>query len=250
MFTVSLFNLSADARVASPRFGPRELGEVTEGDLLALLEAFSLLPTLQVHESEPQITIVSDAGKYIVRTGQGKLFLYDARDTAEPYVELTAAEIVREIGGTAAAEPAAGVAPDAAAPNRTPHRGIAICMLAAGLCLNGYTLYSVFYIDDVNQKPAVKVITDTTELASRQAAVIGRYATGSEAGDRYIVVGSDGRVRFGEISPGPARPESSDTYRIGRYEEQLCLTTPDSGVIDITGLNTLVYYRDIYRRTK
>ncbi len=249
MFNVTLLNLSADARVASPRFGSRALGEIGEPAFVGLLESFSLLPTLQVHESEPEITVETNLGKYIVRTGQGKLFLYDARDNAAPYAELTATEIAQQISGAAPAESAV-VAPEASAPNRTPHRGIAIGMLAAGLCLNGYTLYSVFYIDDVNQKPAVKVITDTTELSARQAAVVGRYATGNEAGDRYIIVGADGRVRFGEISTGRTRPESGDTYRIGRYEEQLCLTTPDSGVIDITGLNTLVYYRDIYRRTK
>lgn len=248
MFNVTLLNLSADARVASPRFGSSALGEIGETAFIALLESFSLLPTLQVHESEPQITVETHVGKYIVRTGQGKLFLYDARDNAEPYAELSATELAQQISGAPSAEPAA--APEAAAPSRTPHRGIAIGMLAAGLCLNGYTLYSVFYIDDVNQKPAVKVITDITELAARQAAVVGRYTTGNEAGDRYIIVGADGRVRFGEISASRARPESGDTYRIGRYEEQLCLTTPDSGVIDITGLNTLVYYRDIYRRTK
>lgn len=249
MFNVSLLNLSADARVASPRFGPRELGEVSEADLVALLESFSLLPTLQVHESEPEITVETHLGKYIVRTGQGKLFLYDARDNAEPYAELSALEIARQISGAELPVPADD-APGTATPSRTPHRGIAIGMLAAGLCLNGYTLYSVFYIDDVNQKPAIKVITDAIELSARQAAVVGRYATGGEPGDRYIVVGSDGRVRFGEVSAGRGRPESSDMYRIGRYDEQLCLTTPDSGVIDITGLNTLVYYRDIYRRTK
>lgn len=247
MIKVSLINLSPDACQLDP--GATVRGEVDADELRALLDNFSHIGSLQAQDIEPQIAIEGRNGKFIIRTGHGKLFLYDARDSSLPFVELSAEDIVRHV----TAQPVAAQSEEAEsslapAATRTPHRGIAIAMLLAGLGLNGYTLYSVFYIDDVNQKPAIKLITDTNEFALRQSSVVGRYATGNQPGDRTIVVEPNGRIRFGEVVTVGSRPESTDTYRIGRYQEQLCLTTIESGVIDITGLNTLVYYRDTYRR--
>ncbi len=45
--------------------------------------------------------------------------------------------------------------------------------------LNSYILYSVFYVESVNKKPDVKLITDADEAKARQAALAGVYATGS-----------------------------------------------------------------------
>jgi hypothetical protein len=36
---------------------------------------------------------------------------------------------------------------------------------------------------------------------------------------------------------------------IGRHDGLLCMTTSESGVIDLVG-DTLVYYRDVYQRRK
>jgi hypothetical protein len=249
MFNLTLVNLSTEDLSPGAGFGSNAAGEIDQDQLIALLELFRTIESMQVLEADPHLIVESRNGKYLIRTGQGKLFLYDARDSAKPYAELTAAEIARLLSAAPVA-PQEEAAPLPAAPARTPHRGIAIAMLAAGLCLNGYTLYSVFYIDDVNQKPAIVLITDPAELATRQNTVVGRYSTGGEAGDRFIVVGRDGGVNFGKVGGKSQRLESNDTYRIGRHEDQLCLTTPDSGVIDVTGPNTLVYYRDIYRRMK
>lgn len=249
MIKVSLINLSPDACQVDA--GAAVRGEVDADELRALLDNFSRIGSLQAQDGEPQIGIEGRAGKFIVRTGHGKLFLYDARDSSVPFVELIAEDIVRHVTAQpVSAQPEEAEPSLAPATTRTPHRGIAIAMLLAGLGLNGYTLYSVFYIDDVNQKPAIKLITDTNEFALRQSSVVGRYATGTQPGDRTIIVEPNGRIRFGEVVTAGSRPESTDTYRIGRYQEQLCLTTIDSGIIDVTGLNTLVYYRDTYRRVQ
>lgn len=253
MLKVTLVNLSPDGRIADLAFGTETLGSISEAQFTLLLHTFRDLDPLQNSELEPEILVESRDGKFIIRTGQSKLFLYDARDSAKPYSELSPTEIAGQFYGSAAEHSSEEHQPESpTAPNtpRTPHRGIAISMLAAGLCLNGYTLYSVFYINDVNKKPAVTLITNATELASRQNAAVGRYATGNEPGDRVIVLNPDGTVKFSEIAATNKRTESTDTYRIGHYEDKLCATTPESGIIDITGLNTLVYYRDVYRRTK
>jgi hypothetical protein len=40
-------------------------------------------------------------------------------------------------------------------------------MLVVGLALNGYILYSVFYVESVNKKPEVKLLTDADELKTQ-----------------------------------------------------------------------------------
>ena len=131
-----------------------------------------------------------------------------------------------------------------------PHRGIAVAILVAGLALNGYTLHSVFYVENVNARPDVTLITDAAELRMRQHDVIGTFATGGQPGDRVIAVSPDGRVAFSELGSRNGVADNSDTYRIGRRAGKLCLTTTDSGIIDARNIDTLVYYRDTYRRTK
>ncbi len=249
-FNLTTINLTADLRTARADLGACDFGERDDAQLFAMLEIFRQIDPVQNHAAEPQIVIEAPTGKFLVRTGQGKLYLYNARDTTEPYVELNSSAILREISLPHADSDEAAAAEDAAAAKRTPHRGIAISILIAGLLLNGYTLYSVFYIDDVNEKPAVKLVTDDKELTTLQAAVAGHYATGSEPGDRAIDIGADGRVRFLKRIATGERADGDDTYRVGRHDSQLCLSTRDSGVIDVQNAETVVYYRDTYRRVK
>jgi hypothetical protein len=62
------------------------------------------------------------------------------------------------------------------------------------------------------------------------------------------VDGSD-QVRFYEIGAKGPINDTRDTYRIGRHDGLLCLTTAESGVVDLVG-DTLVYYRDVYQRRR
>jgi hypothetical protein len=131
---------------------------------------------------------------------------------------------------------------------KSPHRLIALAILAAGLALNGYTLYSVFYIDSVNAQPSLMLLTQPAEITSTRQALAGSFSTGRNPGDRGIVVNPDGSVRFMEFGPKGNRYETSDTYRLGRKEKTLCLATADNGVIEVMNPTSLRYYGDIYRR--
>lgn len=249
-FHITSVNLTADLRTASADLGACDFGERDDAQLFAMLEIFRQLDPLQNHAAEPHLVIEAPTGKFVVRTGQGRLFLYNARAINEPYVELDSSTILRELTKhEPAPEEAAAVAATEAA-RRTPHRGIAVAILVAGLLLNGYTLYSVFYIDDVNARPPVKLVTDEKQLAALRLSAVGRYATGPAPGDRIIEVAADGKVRFFERTAGGERSDTDDTYRFGRHDSQLCLTTRDSGVIDVLNIDTLVYYRDTYRRLR
>jgi len=249
MFKVSTVNLSPDTAAAATNYSENPLGEVSAAELVALLERLREIDPVQNAEADPQVLIAAPAGQFLIRTGQGKLLLYNARDTTEPYSELTAEQIVAQLhpvpGPSGAADETSAklVAP-------APHRGIAITILLTGLALNGYTLYSAFYSESVNVKTAVTLLIDPAELAAHGHDVVGTYATGDQNGDRVIVVTADGRVAFSEIGNTRSVNNGTDTYRLGRHDKKLCLTTIDSGIIDVTNIDTVVYYRDVYRRTK
>ena len=249
MLHVSTVNLSADTTAAGADFGLNQLGELSAAELVVLLERLRAIDAIQNAEADPHILIAARAGNFLVRTGQGKLLLYNARDTTEPYSELTAEQIVAQVDRAvtgapfAADDPAVPVAP-------APNRGIAIAILLAGIALNGYTLYSAFYSESVNEKPALTLLIDPAEIAAQSQAVAGTYATGNQAGDRVIAITADGKIAFSEVGNARSINNGTDAFRLGRRDKKLCLSTTDSGIVDIVNIETVVYYRDTYRRTK
>lgn len=252
MFTVTTVNLSSDTTGADAAYGPSELGTLSAEEFTSLLSRFRHLDSRQNHDADPHLLVTAPAGRFLIRTGLGKLYLYNARDTTEPYSELSPEEIVAQLDRQLTSPPFAfneSVAP-AAGPKPAPHYGIAFAILVAGLALNGYTLYSVFYTESVNVSPPVVLLTDPAELDARGHEVIGSYATGSLPGDRVITIFADGRVRFFELGAKDGLTNNTDTFKLGRHDKKFCLLTAESGVIDLVNPDTLLYYRDTYRRTK
>lgn len=248
MFNVTTVNLSSDFRTAQPDLGARLAGGLDARELLLALEAFRSVDAVQNHDAEPQLVIATSRRKYIVRTGHGKLFLYDARDSSVPFVELDAAGVVREVARDPAVAGPDADAPEIAVPRRRFQYLVAAAILLGGVALNGYTIFSVFYIQTVDPKPPVQLVTDARELAGLTTSAQGRYATGREPGDRIIEVNADGRIRFLRHTAAGERLDAEDAFRVGRTNRKVCLATAESGVIDVENIDTLTYYRDVYRR--
>ena len=127
---------------------------------------------------------------------------------------------------------------------------IAFAILITGLALNGYTIYSVFYAQSVHEIPSVVVLTDAAELATLHREAIGSYATGNQPGDRVITVTPEGKIRFFELGTKDGLSINTDSFRLGRHDKRFCLLTSESGVVDFVNPDTLLYYRDTYRRSK
>jgi hypothetical protein len=256
MFHVTLVNLAADASAADIAFDRHELGELSADQVLPLLERFAQLDAVANAEAEPQIKLSARAGKFIVRTGRGRLFLYQARDAAQSYAELTAPEIVAQLlgdgtTGVSADAPPGGTEGTRPAPRQTPaNRGIAAAMLAAGLALNAYTVHSAFNTATVNPPPAVTLVTDAAEAGNRLREIAGTYATGSQPGDRVIEIRADGTALFSAFGAKGVRNYGSETFKLGKHGGKFALALRDAGLIEIQNLDTVVYYRDTYRRTK
>ena len=250
MYNVTTFHLGPDGRRASASSESADRGEFNAAELTVLLDAFTEIDPVDNEELDPHILAAGRVAKLIIRTSRGRLQVYDGRDHAAPAVEMTVPAILERLDQLP--ESVSPLPADAEAgqpPPTAPHRGIAFAMLLVGLALNGYILYSVFYVESVNKKPDVKLITDSDELKTRQGVLAGVYATGGRVGDRVIEVSPTGNIRFYEIGAKGPINDTTDTYRMGRHDGLLCLSTPGSGVVDLVG-ETLVYFKDVYQKRR
>jgi hypothetical protein len=249
MYRVSTTHLGPDGRRASDANESVDRGDMSAAEFTTLLDAFCEIDPVENEEYDPSIVAAGRGAKLIVRTSRGRLQVYDIRDHSAPAVETTVAGLLERLDRMPETRsPFGELEPEQPAPT-APHRGIAFAMLVVGLALNGYILYSVFYVESVNKKPEVTLITDADEMKTREAAVAGVYATGNRTGDRIIEVVASGQVRFYEIGAKGPINDTRDTYRFGRHDGLLCLSTAESGVVDLVG-DTLVYYRDVYQRRR
>jgi hypothetical protein len=247
MYQVTTSHLGPDARRVSAAAEAKDRGDLTATELTALLEAFVEIDPADNEVQDPHIIATGRGAKLIIRTSRGRLQVYDVRDHAAPAVEMTVPGILERLDRVETVSPFAR--PEELPAPTAPHRGIAFAILALGLILNGYILYSVFYVESVNKKVEVKLLTDADEIKAKEATLAGVYATGTKTGDRVIEIEASGQVRFYEIGAKGPINDSKDSYRIGRHDGILCVTTTDSGVVDLVG-DTLVYYKDVYQRRR
>lgn len=252
MFHVIAVNLTPDLAHASADIGQGDFGELDAVQFHAVLEAFRRVDAIQNHEADPCLRIEVRGAKFIVRTAREKLFLYNARDTAEPAVELDADGIVRVLGAreTTAAPEGRPAAPDVPPPH--PSRGrpwIAALLLLLALALGGHTVYRA-----VRSHPVAPPLTgvvwigETPEVDAIRRAAAGRYATGTAPGDRVITIAPDGHVSFGRVLASGERTDRTDTYRVGRRDRHVVLGTEHVGLISVENIDTLHYFGDAYER--
>ncbi|HEY5228175.1 MAG TPA: hypothetical protein VIJ19_06515 [Opitutaceae bacterium] len=248
MYRVTSSHLGPDARRTKAGSENLDRGDLSAAELTVLLDAFVDIDPADNEEHDPHIVVVGRGAKLIVRTSRGRLQVYDVRDHAAPAIEMSVSGILQRLDKTVeTTSPFAVEEPQP--PPSAPHRGIAFAMLIVGLALNGYILYSVFYVESVNKKVEVKLLTDAAEIKAKEDTLAGTYATGTKTGDRVIEVDASGQIRFYEVGAKGPINDSKDTYRVGRHDGTLCLITDESGVVDLVG-ETLVYYRDAYQRRK
>ena len=128
---------------------------------------------------------------------------------------------------------------------------VGIVLIAAGLTLVVATLRSAFRIDDVNRSPPLALLVDPAEMLQQEQALAGAFATGDDEGDRAILIDVGGKIRLQELGPhGAVELEMASTFQLGRRDRKLYLAIANGGQIEVTNRDTIVYYRDTYRRTR
>jgi len=253
---VCTYNLSEDFKDASTEHGLRELGEVTSDDVQAVLEWFLLIDPVRNMEAEPYITIENGSTKVSIKLSGGKLFMTHARASEQGSMVVEISEVLQTISASAGHTPPH--IPDHQQPHQSGdirksssrlNQGIGLTMLLLGLALNGYTVYSAFYIDSVHRDPPITLISDPDQLDERRRLLTGTYSTGSEAGDRVITLFPDGRINIQEFgNKGRIRRQISKEYLPGNSEGRLLLRVKPHGCIEVVNRDTLLFFGDTYRR--
>lgn len=259
MFKATLINLTPDARTAAVDLGMSKLENLTAQELAALLEAFRALDPVQ-NIADPEIRLQTVRESYFIRTERGKLFLYNARYRADPASELTVAEIIAELDGSAAAartavpfalsaglgDGAAGAAVTSVTPE--PPRKPPVFRSVLALVLLGAVIYTKYLLDWTAALPPLRRI-DSAELATLRSSLAGVYLTGSQPGQHGIVLLENGDLKLFQLNAQAAPSVLYDTYAPGRLGAGLWLAINQPGErIEVTDHDTLVYCGETYRR--
>ena len=262
MYNLTLINLSADVRSAAINEGGNiELKGVSAEDLRALLETFCEIDAVQNVTADPEIRIKTRHETYLVRTGQGKLFLYDVLDREAPAQVLTPEQTIAELDGSALAGRTVapfmmpGLAAYAAqepepiaAPRDALNLPRAIVMAVIALSLGG----AIFYLQEPKFSRAEMALfkpAETAELSALRASLAGVYMTGAQAGDHGIVLSTTGELKLFEVNARAAPGVVYASARIGRSGDKLVLATNQpGGLIEVQDGGSLIYCGETYWR--
>lgn len=262
VYQVSLVNLSADARAVAAQ-AHAELRDVSSEALQGLLRNFCAVDPIENAAGEAEIRVHVRHEKYLLRTEQGKLILYDVNQRELPAQMLTVEQAMQEFDGTAAAARAqailsaraeAGPGPEAepaspvALPMPAPSKPRVLALSAtAGLLLAAILYLAVpFGADNI---PPGFLPAESAELAKLHGALTGVYLTGNEPGQHGIVVTGPGELKLFELGSVEAPRVVYAGYRPGRIGGRLCLATDQpGGVIEVAADGALLYCGETYLR--
>lgn len=257
---VSTVNLSVLLDDISPAHGTIDRGEMTPESLADLLTSFQQIDPALNMEHDPQVLVRTSDARHLIRTERGRLFLYDARDTSRPGVEMPLDGLIAAIqrspapappGGLAAPEPETVGAPSVRA---KVTRRLAIALLLGGIGLNALGFYQLLQSDPTRPTIPYTRIKDDEHTALYLRKLAGTYATGNQPGHRIISLTADGGISFDVLiqnAAGETRIARGPAQRCGfgrRPSGAICLTTVSYGPVIIHADGSLFYSGDTYRR--
>lgn len=262
MFRATLINWDRETGRAAPEMPPSRLGALSSDEVLAMLEQFRAIDPIENAEADPEIHFEVRRQKHVVRTGQGRLYLYDPRNVLEPALVLSAAEVLAELDGSAAAartrapfgapvEPSAeevAVAPPPrpVSPLRPQYR---LVLAGIACCLMGYQSYVHLGGGLGESIPAFQPLANARQVEVHREKLAGVYMTGSQSGHHGIALAADGTMKLFQLNPQGAPSLLQDTYRIGQVDGQLCvLGNQPGGVVRVVGETALVFCGETYQR--
>ena len=257
-YNITLVNLAADARTAEISLVTIDRPGLAPEELQVLLENFAALDAVQNVTADPEIRVQSRRESYLIRTGQKKLFLYDALNRESPAQVLTVPQVLAELDGTAAAgrtvapfmfsRPAeTGVDTLAAAPARPAGAELKSRLILAAVAAVLWAVLS-FLRATAADWPALSPI-DASELAALRASLPGVYMTGPLPGQHGIVVSDTGDLKIFQVNAQEAPSVIYATWEAGRIAGKLVLgTNQPGGQIEVVDHETLAYCGENYLR--
>lgn len=270
MIRITISNLARDAGTASADLGRRSLGELNNEGTIALLEKFRALDPVENLEAEPEIVLETRVNKFVIRTVQQRLYLYNPRRIDEPALKLSAEQIVAEVDGTAAAartrapfpakresSPAGEFGdqtrplPPPAPPENLLKSNHRLALAAALVALCGYLGYPAFLPAPADPTPPFEATHDVGQIKKLQSQVAGVYVTGNNPGDRGIALAEDGTLKLFELNADSSPSLLQSTFQVGRSAGTLAVSGRQiGGLIYPLGKTTLRHAGETYRRVE
>jgi hypothetical protein len=266
MFSVTLVNLTPDASAAVEGQPPVDLGTLKPAEFDSLLRTFTAIDPVQNLKLDPEIRVSTRRERFVIRTGQGKLFLYDTRRMSDPAFVCSPSEAIAEIDGSAVAQrtaapfsmsPFAGGDPaavesatlaSAAPPPAVESRRTSWVLLAVTLLLSAYVVSVEVGTRGESGAPTLSPLSDS-ERQTEDAALTGVYMTGSQPGQHGIVILGDGDLKLFTANTNAAPSVVYGKYKLGRLDSKLCLATDQpGGIIRVTDGRALEYSGEKYDR--
>lgn len=261
-YQVFLVNLTADARAVAAQTHSEQRAMDAE-TLQGLLQNFCAIDPIENALGDTEIRVHVRHEKYLLRTEQGKLILYDVNQRDLPAQSLTVAEAMHELGGAAGAArhqaillaraeagPAVAAGPvlPVMAPAATARRPLVLALsVTAGLLLAAILWLAGPFAAEIN--PPGFLPLEPAETAQLQVTLTGVYLTGSEPGQHGIVATGPGELKLFELGNVEAPRVVYAGCRPGRIGGKLRLVTDQpGGVIEITPDGNLVYCGEVYQR--
>ena len=262
MLRTTLVNCDPDAALASADLGKRCLGNLEPFAVVILLEKFAAIDPVLNAVVDPEVVIETARRKYIVRTGQGRLFLYDLRNALEPAIVLTPEEVVAELDGSAERARsrvrifrpiAAKAEPESVAPQpeplaglRPPHR---LSLLCTALCLTIYLVNPHLTAEAAAPLPEFVPAASGKPTEVLCGEIAGVYLTGATPGHHGIALRPDGTMKLFQINPSGNPSHFNDTYRVGHIAGKVCVlgAAPNRLIRQITK-GSLSYGGETYQR--
>ena len=257
-YSVTLHHLAPGAVAAGLAYPDEQLPSVPLSQLREMLYAFSELSSrLTIYEpSVPEIRIKTDREVFVVRTRYRRLCFvgYEASLRGE---EHSVAYILTIITGTTeptkAPEPrvvhrpsASRAAPEAAAGGVPRWLKIAVMAVIIVAC-NGTAAW-LFLRPPNTTAPKYSLMT-ASESAALLAKFAGEYRTGSQEGDRRIIIDTIGTARLAKFGANLAvNQPSTKTVRGAIVDGQPALITNDPAAVVLKDADTILLFGNTYKR--
>src|ERR1700722_10696135 len=94
MYRVSTSHLGPDARRTRAAAEDTDRGELSAGELTALLEAFVEIDPADNEEHDPHVVAAGRGAKLIIRTSRGRLQVYDGGDHRACSLRMSPTDII------------------------------------------------------------------------------------------------------------------------------------------------------------
>lgn len=260
-YSVSLHHLAPGAVAAGLAYPDEQLTAVPLTQLREMLYALSEVASrLTIYEpSAPEIRIKTDRESFVVRTRYRRLCFvgYEAALRGEDH---SVAYILTTITGTTETAKApetrterfsagsAATAEEAPAETGRVPRWVKIAVMSIIIIGCNGTAAWLLLRPPTTLAPKFTLMTPS-ESVNLIARVAGEYRTGSQEGDRRIIIDTTGTARIAKFGPNqtPTQPLNKP-IRGAIVDGKPALVTQDPASITLTDADTIVYFGNTYKR--